>query len=216
MQFVVVPGRCTTDAIFIVRQLQEKCITTANRQVYFAFTKLEKAFGPMLRKILWWALRSLGVDECAVHVIHGMFHNARSRVRVNNPYSESLAWELQVIRALSLAHCSSSWRWKCYRVSSALVFHGSFSLLMTWCFVHKAWQACTESKALHVNMKKTKFMVYGVGLDVLKTSGKCTCVSAGRVSTTSHVLSLQAVGPQDVQQHHLSTGGGRELYLPQV
>ena len=32
-----------------------------------------------------------------------------------------LAWELECIRALSLAHCSSSWCWKRFCISSALV-----------------------------------------------------------------------------------------------
>ena len=39
----------------------------------------------------------------------------------------------------------------------------------------KAWKAGMESKGLHVNMKKTKFMVSGIGLDVLKDSGKYPC-----------------------------------------
>ena len=34
------PGRDTTDAIFIVRQLQEKCITANNKRIYFAFVNL--------------------------------------------------------------------------------------------------------------------------------------------------------------------------------
>ena len=38
--------------------------------------------------MLWWALRSLGVEEWAVHLIQGMYVNARSRVRVNGQYSE--------------------------------------------------------------------------------------------------------------------------------
>ena len=45
----------------------------------------------------------------------------------------SLVWELVCIRTLSLAHCSSSWCWKRCHASSALVCHGSFSILMTWC-----------------------------------------------------------------------------------
>ena len=36
MQFGFVPGRGTTDAIFIIRQLQEKYIA-ANKSLYFAF-----------------------------------------------------------------------------------------------------------------------------------------------------------------------------------
>ena len=42
MQFGFVPGRGTTDAIFIIRQLQEKYIS-ANKPLYFAFVDLEKA-----------------------------------------------------------------------------------------------------------------------------------------------------------------------------
>ena len=45
----------------------------------------------------------------------------------------SLAWGLECIRALSLAQCSSSWCWKHYCTSSTLIYHGSFSMLMTWC-----------------------------------------------------------------------------------
>jgi len=43
MQFSYVPGRGSTDAIFIVRQLQEKHIA-AKKPLYFAFVDLEKAF----------------------------------------------------------------------------------------------------------------------------------------------------------------------------
>ena len=32
----------------------------------------------------------------------------------------------------------------------------------------KAWKASIESKELHVNMKKTKFLVFGVSLNILK------------------------------------------------
>ena len=63
-----VPGRGTTDAIFIVRQLQEKYIA-AKKPLYFAFVDLEKAFDRVPRKMLWWALRSLDVEEWAVCVI---------------------------------------------------------------------------------------------------------------------------------------------------
>ena len=63
MQFAFVPGRGTSDAIFIFRQLQGKYIVAANKRLYFAFIDLEKAFNPVPRKVLWWALRSLRVDE---------------------------------------------------------------------------------------------------------------------------------------------------------
>ena len=42
-QFGFVPGRGSTDAIFVVRQLQEKYLA-ANKRLYMAFVDLEKAF----------------------------------------------------------------------------------------------------------------------------------------------------------------------------
>ena len=42
-QFGFIPGRGTTDAIFAVRQLQEKYLA-ANKRLYMAFVDMEKAF----------------------------------------------------------------------------------------------------------------------------------------------------------------------------
>ena len=65
-QFGFVPGRSTTDAIFVVRQLQEKYL--AVNRLYMAFVDLEKAFDRVLRKVIWWALRKLGVEEWIVRL----------------------------------------------------------------------------------------------------------------------------------------------------
>ena len=42
-QFGFVPGRGTTDAIFVVKQLQEKYLA-ANKRLYMAFVDFEKVF----------------------------------------------------------------------------------------------------------------------------------------------------------------------------
>ena len=52
MQFGFMPGRGTTDAIFILRQLQEKHLAK-NKNLYFAFVDLEKAFHRVPRKVIW-------------------------------------------------------------------------------------------------------------------------------------------------------------------
>ena len=86
-QFGFVPNRGTTDAIFVVRQLQEKYLV-ANKRLYMAFIDLEKVFDRVPRKVIWWALRKLGVEEWIVWLVQGMYANAWSRVRVGEGYSE--------------------------------------------------------------------------------------------------------------------------------
>ena len=64
-QFGFVPGRGTTDAIFVEKQLQKKYLA-ANKRLYMAFVDLEKAFDGVPRKVIRWALRKLGVEEWIV------------------------------------------------------------------------------------------------------------------------------------------------------
>ena len=64
-QFGFIPGRGTTDAIFLVRQLQEQYLA-ANMRLYMAFVDLEKAFHQLPWKVIWWKLRKLGVEEWIV------------------------------------------------------------------------------------------------------------------------------------------------------
>ena len=70
-QFDFVPGRGTTDAIFVVRQLQEKYLA-ANKRLYMAFVDLEKDCDRVPRKVIWWALRKLGMEEWIVWLVQGM------------------------------------------------------------------------------------------------------------------------------------------------
>ena len=67
-QFGFIPGRGTTDTIFVVRQLQEKYLA-ANKRFYMTFRDLEKVFHRVPRKVIWWALRKLGVEEWIVRLV---------------------------------------------------------------------------------------------------------------------------------------------------
>ena len=89
-QFGFVPGRGTTEAIFVV----------------------EKAFDHVSRKVIWWALRKLGVEEWIVRLVQGMYATARSQVLVDESFSKE--FEVKVgpgppgIRTqyLALHHCA--------------------------------------------------------------------------------------------------------------
>ena len=86
MQFGFMPGRRTADAIFILQQVQDTYLGKY-KDLYFAFVDLEKVFNHVPRKVLWWALRKVGVDEWLIRPIQAMCTNAKSSVRINGQFS---------------------------------------------------------------------------------------------------------------------------------
>ena len=184
MQFGFVPGRGTTDAAFIVRQLQEKHLS-ANKILYLAFVDLEKAFDRVPRKVLWWAMRYLGVEEWAVRAVQAMYEGAKSCVRVNGQYSEQFSVKvgvhqgavlspllfIMVLEALSREFRTGA-PWELLYADDLVIIADSLEELLEKL---KPWKAGMEAKGLRVNMGKTKLMVSGHGLDVLKDSGTYPC-----------------------------------------
>src|SRR5271169_6523850 len=79
MQFGFTGGRGTVDAIFVIRQVQEKFIEK-KKDLWMAFVDLEKAFDRVPRAVLWWALRKLGVEEWLINVIKAMYEGATTAV----------------------------------------------------------------------------------------------------------------------------------------
>ena len=71
MQFGFMPGRGTTDAIFILHQLQEKHLGK-HKPLYFNFVDLEKAFDCVPRKVLWWAMRRVGDEKWVICAVKAM------------------------------------------------------------------------------------------------------------------------------------------------
>ena len=127
---------------------------------------------------------ALSVDEWAVHAIQGMYHNARSSVRVNGQYSEKFGVGvgvhqgtvlspllfILVLEALLRKFCNGAWWELPYADDPVLIVDTQEECISKL----KAWKAGMEVK------------VSGVGLDVLKKSGKYLPVlSAARVSATT-------------------------------
>ena len=115
----------------------------------------------------------MGVKKWAVHVIHGMYMDVRSRVRVNPQYR----WEFETGRNLGLdsvcirdlflfsAPCFSYLCWKPYRASSGELLYVNDLVEMTdsleECTARlKVWKEGMEHKGHRVNMKNTN---HGLG-----------------------------------------------------
>ena len=165
MQFGFMPGCGTTDAIFIVRQIQEAYIRK-NRNLFFAFVDLGKAFDRVPRKVLWWALRKVGIPELIIRVIQVMYQNARSQVRVNNSFSDVFDVQVGVhqgsvlspllfvivIEALSREFCSSC-PWELLYTDHLVLIADTMDELLSKL---GNWKKHLEAKGLRVNMGKTQ------------------------------------------------------------
>ena len=71
-QFGFRPGMSTTEPVFALRQLQEKC-RKKNKDLHIAFVDLEKAFDRIPRYLIWWCLRKKGVPEAYVQIVQDMY-----------------------------------------------------------------------------------------------------------------------------------------------
>ena len=168
MQFGFVPGRGTTDAIFLLRQLQEKYLGK-RKNLYLAFVDLEKAFDRVPRRVVWWAMRKLGVDEWLVKIVQSMYTNARSRVRVNDSLSEEFSVKvgvhqgsvlspllfIMVLEALSIEFRTGCPWELLYADDLVLVAETMEELVGKF----EKWKTGLEDKGLRVNAAKTKVMI---------------------------------------------------------
>ena len=130
MQFGFMPGRGTTDAIFILRQLQEKHLAK-NKKLYFAFVDLEKAFDRVPRKVIWWAMQKLGIEEWIVRFVQATCKTPEAEFESITPTVMNLESKLEFTRVQYLALSYSSFYSKLCLASSALGHPGSCCMLMT-------------------------------------------------------------------------------------
>ena len=179
MQFGFMEGRGTMDAIFILRQLQEKHIN-AGKNLYFAFVDLEKAFDQVPRQVIWWAMRKLGVQEWLIRWVQSLYRGARSSVRIGDTYSEEFQVKvgvhqgsvlspllfIMVLETLKEFRTGSPWE----------LFYADDLVIMSKILEKlKTWKKAKEAKGLKANMTKTKLMISGPELNLLRDSGKYPC-----------------------------------------
>ena len=167
MQFGFVPGRSTTDAIFISRQMQEKHLEK-RKDLYFAFVDLEKAFDRVPREVLWWAMRKAGVEEWVITTVMATYENAKSSVRLNNEYSNEFDIKVGVHQGAVLSPLlfiivmealSREFKigcpWELLYADDLVIICDSLEELKQRILI---WKVNFESKGLRINMNKTKVL----------------------------------------------------------
>ena len=143
--------------------------------LYMAFVDLEKAFDRVPLKVIWWALRKLGVEEWIVRLVQEMYPNARYRVPVGEGFSKefevkvgvhqgSVLSPLLFIIVLEALSCEflAGVPWE------DLYADDSVRRLLIW-------KEAMEKKGWRVNAGKTKVVICGTGLDLLQSSGEYPC-----------------------------------------
>ena len=94
-QFGFMPGKGTTDALFLVRRLQEEH-QAKEKRMYMCFVDLEKAFGRVTKRIMKWAMRKKGLPEILVKVVMSLYEGAETKVRIGAGLSEEFSVKVGV------------------------------------------------------------------------------------------------------------------------
>ena len=92
-QFGFVKGKSTTDAIFALRQLQER-YSEGQQDLHCVFIDLEKAYDRVPREELHWCMRYKGVAEKYIRLVKDMYHQCETVLGCAAGTSEPFAVEV--------------------------------------------------------------------------------------------------------------------------
>ena len=196
-QFGFSAGRSTTDAIFILRQIQQK-YTEKKKKLYHIFVDLEKAFDRVPRNAIEWALRRQLVPEKLVRQVMALYEDARSSVSAAGGTSAPFEISVGVHQGSALSpllfnlvmdeatkECRRGVPWDMlYADDLVLTAETKEEVLEQF----NRWKSAMESKGLKVNLSKTKILVSGKECESVVTSGEHPCSVCGRGVRANSVL----------------------------
>ena len=74
------PGRSTTEAIFLIRQVMER-FREQKKDLHLVFIDSEKVYDKIPRNVMWWSLDKYKVQSKYVTLIKDMYNNVMTSVR---------------------------------------------------------------------------------------------------------------------------------------
>jgi hypothetical protein len=82
-QFGFMSERSTMEAIFLIRQLMERC-REQKKDLHMVFIDLEKAYDKVLRNVMWWALQKHKISAKYITLIKDMYDNVVTSVQTRD------------------------------------------------------------------------------------------------------------------------------------
>jgi len=170
MQFGFMKGKGTTDAIFIIRQMQEK-FRAKGKKLCFGFVDLEKAFDRVPREVIRWAMHKLGVEEWLVSAVMSMYTGAKTFVRI--VYGNCNGFEVKIdmhqdstliplLLVIVMEALSKEFRvalsWELLYADDLIVIAETEDDLIKR---FNEWKDNMENRGMRVNMNKTKVVISG-------------------------------------------------------
>ena len=199
-QFGFMPGKSCTDAIFVLRRLQEK-YGEKKRKLYHIFVDLEKAFDRVPRKAIVWALRRQEIPERLIRLVMCLYTDSKSRVCAAGGVSELFNIGVGVHQGSTLSpllfvlvmeEVSKQVRrggvWEMLYADD-LVLTGESRGEVEEMFGR--WKEAMELRGLKVNIAKTKLMVSGERDSDPVPMGRYPCGVCGRGVGVNSILCTQ-------------------------
>ena len=87
MQVAFMPGRGRTNALFIVRRMQEE-YREKDKKLYRCSVK---TFDKVSRRVMQWTLRKKGLPEILVKAVINLYKSSKTKVKVGSEFSKEFS-----------------------------------------------------------------------------------------------------------------------------
>ena len=177
MQFGFMPGKGTTNALFILRRMQEE-FRGREKKLYMCFVDLKKAFDRVPRKVMKWALRKKSLPEVLVKAVMSLYEGSRTKVRVGSSLSEEFGVRVgvhqgSVISPLIFAIVVDAVTEQARGLLNEILYADDLVLMSENLEElrerFQRWKGALESKGITVNIRKTKMMVSGAEGEMVRS-----------------------------------------------
>ena len=104
MQFGFSSRNGTTDAVFIIQQLQEKHIEV-HKDLFFIFVDLYKAYDKVPRNLVYWCLRRRVFPGKRIRLVEATYHGASIVVRTMHGRTDEFPIKVDLHQGSGLSPC---------------------------------------------------------------------------------------------------------------